>query len=129
MTEVKVAPGLISIPLWSAVLCSPVSGLIGEALALLVGWPHLPDPSCARRSSMGGGGTPLKAPTRLNSMRQSHTHSTPIVFLRKVPFPLYEKTLANDQNTPFLRQLNISLRYYYLIASLDNIYFLECLST
>ena len=40
-------------------------------------------------------------------MRQSHTHSTPRVFLRKVPFPLYEKTGANEQNTPFLRQLNI----------------------
>ena len=54
-----------------------------------------------------GGALPKKAPTRLNSMRQSHTHSTPKVFLRKVPFPLYEKTGANEQNTPFLRQLNI----------------------
>ena len=40
-------------------------------------------------------------------MRQSHTQSTPKVFLRKVAFPLYEKTGANEQNTLFLRQFNI----------------------
>ena len=67
------------------------------------------EPSVPKQKNIGtthfqigsrGGALPKKAPTRLNSMRQSHTHSTPKVFLRKVPFPLYEKTGANEQKTP-----------------------------